>query len=61
MNKLEALAFMLDSIKKDNYMMAQQAGMNEEQIKESFAKSEYGLNYIVLNLYDRMKEQKIIA
>jgi N-acetylglutamate synthase-like GNAT family acetyltransferase len=60
MNKLQALAFMLDSIKQDNYMMAKQSGMSEEEIKDFFVKSEDGLNLIVFNLYNRMQEQKII-
>ena len=52
---------MLNSIKDDNYIMAKQAGMSEEEISESFAKSENGLSFIVINLYNKLKEQKIIS
>jgi hypothetical protein len=60
MNENEVLMFMLDSIKEDNYMMAKQAGMSEEQIRESFVQSQASLAFIVQNLYKRMKEQEII-
>jgi hypothetical protein len=52
---------MLTSIKEDNYFMAKQIGMTEEEIKESFDKSENGLSFIVMNLYNRMKEKGIIS
>jgi cellobiose-specific phosphotransferase system component IIB len=52
---------MLTSIKEDNYLMAKQIGMTEEEIKESFDKSENGLSFIVMNLYNRMKEKGIIS
>jgi hypothetical protein len=61
MKESEILNFMLDSIKEDNYMMAQQVGMSEEEIKENFIKSEPSLSFMVVNLYNRMKEQGIIA
>jgi hypothetical protein len=61
MSESEILNFMLDSIMEDNYEMATRSGMSEEEVKESFSKSEHSLNYIVLNLYTRMKEQGIIA
>lgn len=51
---------MLDSIKQDNYEMSKKSGMSEQEIKEAFIKSEHGLNFIVLNLYNRMKEQEIL-
>jgi hypothetical protein len=61
MNEQEILVFMLDSIKQDNYDMATRAGMTEDQIKESFKQSEHSISYMVKNLYNRMKEQEIIA
>jgi hypothetical protein len=41
--------------------MAIKAGMSEDQIKESFQQSHPSLVFIVQNLYNRMKEQEIIA
>lgn len=61
MKESEILNLMLNSIKDDNYIMAKQAGMSEEEISESFAKSENGLSFIVINLYNKLKEQKIIS
>jgi len=61
MNEQEILLFMLDSIRDDNYDMAIKAGMSEDQIKESFQQSHPSLVFIVQNLYNRMKEQEIIA
>jgi hypothetical protein len=61
MKENEILTLMLNSIKDDNYIMAKQAGMSEEEISESFAKSENGLSFIVINLYNKLKEQKIIS
>jgi hypothetical protein len=61
MKESEILTLMLNSIKDDNYIMAKQAGMSEEEISESFAKSENGLSFIVINLYNKLKEQKIIS
>ena len=61
MKENEILLFMLDSIKQDNYDMAINAGMSEEQIKQSFIQSQPSLSFIVQNLYNRMKEQEIIA
>lgn len=61
MNQSDVLTIMLTSIKEDNYLMAKQIGMTEEEIKESFDKSENGLSFIVMNLYNRMKEKGIIS
>ena len=61
MNQSDVLTIMLTSIKEDNYFMAKQIGMTEEEIKESFDKSENGLSFIVMNLYNRMKEKGIIS
>jgi hypothetical protein len=61
MKEQEILNIMLNSIKDDNYIMSKQAGMTEEEIKESFSRSENGLSFIVMNLYNKLKEQKIIS
>ena len=61
MTKDEVLKFMLDSINKDNLEMCEKMYMSEEQIKKSVEDSQQGLNLIVTNLYDRMKQQNLIA
>jgi hypothetical protein len=61
MKESEILTLMLNSIKDDNYIMAKQSGMSDEEINEAFSKSENGLSYIVLNLYNKLKEEKIIS
>lgn len=61
MTKDEVLKFMLDSINKDNLEMCEKMNMSEEQIKKSVEDSQQGLNLIVTNLYDRMKQQNLIA
>ena len=61
MTKDEVVKFMLDSINKDNLEMCEKMNMSEEQIKKSVEDSQQGLNLIVTNLYDRMKQQNLIA
>jgi hypothetical protein len=61
MTKDEVVKFMLDSINKDNLELCEKMNMSEEQIKKSVEDSQQGLNLIVTNLYDRMKQQNLIA
>jgi hypothetical protein len=52
---------MLDSINKDNLELCEKMNMSEEQIKKSVEDSQNSLSLIVSNLYDRMKQQSLIA
>jgi hypothetical protein len=61
MTKDEVVKFMLDSINKDNLELCEKMNMSEEQIKKSVEDSQNSLSLIVSNLYDRMKQQSLIA
>jgi hypothetical protein len=60
MTKNEVLQFMLKSINDDNLEFCKMAQLPEEEIQKQFTQSQPSLQVIVLNLYDRMKEAKII-
>lgn len=61
MTKDEYVAFIIDSINRDNIDICQRGGMAEEAIKKSVEDSQQSLNFIVSNLYDRMKVKGLLA
>ena len=60
MNEKDILLFMLESINEDNYNMSKQAGMSEEEIRDAHNKSQPSLSYMVLNLYNKMKDSGLV-
>ena len=61
MNKEEAVLIMLDSINSDNLAMGIQAGLNEQDVKMQIEASQPGLNYMMSNIYDKLKNGGVIA
>ena len=61
MTKDEYVAFIMDSINQDNIEICQRGGMSEEDIKKSVSDSQQSLNFIVSNLYDRMKVKGLVS
>ena len=61
MNKEEAVSIMLDSINADNLAMGIQAGLNEQDMKMQIESSQPSLNYMMSNIYDKLKNGGVIA
>jgi hypothetical protein len=61
MTREEIVAFILDSINKDNLELCQKMNMSEDQIKKSVEDSQPSLNFISGNLYDRMKAKGLLV
>jgi hypothetical protein len=59
--KTETIAMMLESINADNLSLGIQAGLAEETVKEQIANSQNSLNFMMSNIYDKLKEASIIA
>jgi hypothetical protein len=61
MNEQEVIAFMVNSVNKDNRELCERGGMSKEDADSQIEQSQPSLNLLMSNLYSRMKEEKIIA
>ena len=61
MNEQEAIAFMLESLNKDNRDICANNGMAPEEIEKSIEQSQGSLAFMMSNLYNIMKEKNLIA
>jgi len=61
MTKDEAVAVMLESINADNLALGLQGGLNEEDLKRQIEQSQQSLNFMMSNIYDKLKESGVIA
>jgi hypothetical protein len=52
---------MLESINSDNYSLGIQAGISEEDMKTQIAQSQQSLNFMMSNMYDKLKDAGAIA
>jgi hypothetical protein len=59
--KTESIAIMLESINADNLALGLQAGLDEAVIKEQIENSQGSLNFMMSNIYDKLKDTGIIA
>jgi len=59
--KTETIAMMLESINADNLSLGIQAGLDEETVKAQIENSQGSLNFMMSNIYDKLKEASIIA
>lgn len=59
--KTETIAMMLESINADNLSLGIQAGLDEETVKAQIENSQHSLNFMMGNIYDKLKEAGIIA
>ena len=59
--KTETVAIMLESINADNLALGLQAGLDEAVLKEQMDNSQHSLNFMMSNIYDKLKESGAIA
>jgi hypothetical protein len=59
--KTETVAIMLDSLNEDNRNICLQNGMNPEDVERNIEQSQASLNFMLSNVYDKLKEANIIA
>lgn len=61
MTEEQIIAFMVDSVNKDNHELCERAGMSKEEADSSIEQSQPSLNLLMTNLHSRMKESNLIA
>lgn len=61
MTEEQIIAFMVDSVNKDNRELCERGGMSKEETDSSIEQSQPSLNLLMANLYSRMKESNLIA
>ena len=61
MTKEDALTIMLESINSDNYSLGIQAGISEEDMRNQIQQSQQSLNFMMSNIYDKLKDAGVIA
>lgn len=61
MTKDEAVALMLNSINSDNRAMGLQAGISADDMEKQIEASQPSLNFMMANIYDKLKEAGAIA
>jgi hypothetical protein len=61
MTKEEAIGIMLESINADNIALGIQAGMDEEQLKNSIDQSQPSLSFMMSNIYDKLQDSGVIV
>jgi hypothetical protein len=61
MSEQEVVAFMVNSVNKDNRELCDRAGMSQEEADSQIEKSQPSLNLLMTNLYSRMKEESLLA
>jgi hypothetical protein len=61
MTKEEAVEIMLESINADNIALGLQAGMDEEQLKNSIDQSQSSLSFMMSNIYDKLQDSGVIV
>jgi len=61
MTKEEAISIMLNSINSDNLALGIQAGLKEEDLKLQIEQSQQSLNFMMANIYDKLKDGGVIA
>jgi hypothetical protein len=59
--KTETVAIMLNSLNEDNRNICLQNGMSEEEVERNIEQSQQSLNFMLSNMYDKLKEENLIA
>lgn len=60
MNKEEVVKLMMESFTNDNYNVAKQAGMNDDEINKKMSQSAPAIMFMLSNIYDNLVDKKII-
>ena len=61
MSKEDAVDIMMKSVNSDTWDMCKQANMPEDQIENQISQSQSSLAYMLSNVYDKLKENNLIA
>ena len=61
MSKDEVLNIMLNSVNADNRDLCQKAGMSDSDTEAQIAQSQPSLQFILNNVYEKLKEAGVIA
>jgi DNA modification methylase len=61
MTKEDALTIMLESINSDNLALGLQQGLSEEDMRHQIEQSQQSLNFMMSNIYDKLKDAGCIA
>ena len=61
MTKEEAVNIMLETINSNNLTLGVQAGLDENALRSQIEQSQQSLNFMLSNVYDKLKENGVIA
>ena len=61
MTKEEAVNIMLETINSNNLTLGIQAGLDEKALRSQIEQSQQSLNFMLSNVYDKLKESGVIA
>jgi antitoxin component of RelBE/YafQ-DinJ toxin-antitoxin module len=61
MTKEEAVNIMLETINSNNLTLGVQAGLDEKALRSQIEQSQQSLNFMLSNVYDKLKESGVIA
>ena len=61
MTKEEVVSMMLESINSDNLELGLKSGLNEADLKAQIEQSQMSLNFMMANIYDKLKDGGLIA
>ena len=59
--KIETVAFMLESLNEENRALCLQNGMAADEVERNIEQSQPSLNFILSNIYDKMKAAFLLA
>lgn len=59
--KIETVAFMLESLNEENRALCLQNGMAADEVERNIEQSQPSLNFILSNIYDKMKAAMLLA
>lgn len=60
MNKEEAVRLMVNSMNSDTRKMCEQANMSNDECEKIIQQNQPSVEYMLSNVYDRMKEASLI-
>lgn len=60
MSREKFIEIVLDSINSDNRMMAEGLGMSKEEVEKNIEQSQQGLQYMLSNAYDKLKQKDLV-
>ena len=61
MTKEEVVSMMIESINSDNLELGLKSGLKESDLKAQIEQSQMSLNFMLANIYDKLKDGGLIA